>query len=113
MQAQADRSSMCDVDALKLGVRCRCAEAPDLPASRVEGWGVPGWAQSHAANCARAQEAKDVDVLWFGDSITGASSVVDPCQAREERNGARQAAAASQRELADTREIPEVQAFCG
>jgi len=72
MQPPAGGSFMCDLDTLKLGVSCRCAEAPDVPARRVEGWGVPGWEHSHAANCARAQEAKDVDVVWFGDSITGA-----------------------------------------
>lgn len=73
----ANHSWMCDQEVLKMGLSCRCDEASDVPLRRVVGWGAPDWEKTHADNCARAQEANDVDVVWYGDSITGAPDSVD------------------------------------
>ena len=69
--AFANHTSMCDHEARRMGVSCRCDEPPDVPLKRVKGWGTPQWEKMHALNCKRAKEAKDVDVVWYGDSITG------------------------------------------
>jgi hypothetical protein len=75
--AFANLTSMCDHEARRMGVSCRCDEPPDVPLKRVKGWGTPQWEQMHAFNCERAKEAKDVDVVWYGDSITGRPDDLD------------------------------------